>query len=305
MSFNTDRNNQAQEVIFSRNLRKDFHPNLSFIDQLIERSVGHKHLGLTLDKKLSFTNCINDKINKILKGVGLLRKLSTILPRQSLLTIYKSFIRPHLDYGDVIYDQPLNESPSNRIESVQYKAALAITEAIQESSRKNLYQELGLEHLHQRLWMRRLCLFYKAFRSKVPKYIQSLIPSMRTSARQLNIFTSFYCRTEYYQNSFLPCVIKKWNKLDPNKWSCLSYESFRKALLHFIRTSKNVIFSTHEQVGIKLVTRLRLGLCHWREHKFRHNSEDALNPLRSCSIEAETTLHFSYGASFSMMSEKS
>ena len=78
MSFNPDRNKQAQEVIFSRKLRKVFHPNLSFNDQLIERSVAHKHLGLTLDEKLSFTNCINDKINKTLKGVGLLRKLSTL-----------------------------------------------------------------------------------------------------------------------------------------------------------------------------------------------------------------------------------
>ena len=187
MSFNPDRNKQAQEVIFSRKLRKVFHPNLSFNDQPIERSVAHKHLGLTLDEKLSFTNCINDKINKTLKGVGLLRKLSTLLSRQS----YKSFIRPHLDYGDVIYDQPLNESLSNRIESVQYKAALAITGAIQGSSRKKLYQELGLEHLHQRRWIRRLCLFYKVFHSKVPKYIHSLIPSMRTSARQPNTFISF------------------------------------------------------------------------------------------------------------------
>ena len=137
MSFNPDKNKQAQEVIFSRKLRKVFHPNLSFNDQPIERSVAHKHLGLTLDEKLSFTNCINDKINKTLKGVGLLRKLSTLLPRQSLLTIYKSFIRPQLDYGDVIYDQLLNESRSNRIESVQYKAALAITGAVQGSSRKN------------------------------------------------------------------------------------------------------------------------------------------------------------------------
>ena len=110
MSFNATLNND---------LRKVFHPNLSFNDQPIERSVAHKHLGLTLDEKLSFTNCINDKINKTLKGVGLLRKLSTLLPRQSLLTIYKSFIRPYLDYGDVIYDQPLNESLSNRIESVR------------------------------------------------------------------------------------------------------------------------------------------------------------------------------------------
>ena len=110
MSFNATLNND---------LRKVFHPNLSFNDQPIERSVAHKHLGLTLDEKLSFTNCINDKTNKTLKGVGLLRKLSTLLPRQSLLTIYKSFIRPYLDYGDVIYDEPLNESLSNRIESVR------------------------------------------------------------------------------------------------------------------------------------------------------------------------------------------
>ena len=94
MSFNPDRNKQAQEVIFSRKLRKVFHPNLSFNDQPIERSVAHKHLGLTLDEKLSFTNCINDKINKTLKGVDLLRKLSTLLPWQNLLTIYKSFKIP-------------------------------------------------------------------------------------------------------------------------------------------------------------------------------------------------------------------
>ena len=153
MSFNPDRNKQAQEVIFSRKLRKVFHPNLSFNDQPIERSVAHKHLGLTLDEKLSFTNCINHKINKTLKGVGLLRKLSTLLPWQSLLTIYKSFIRSHLDYGDIIYDQPFNESRSNRI-VCPIEAALAITGAIQGSFRKKLYQELGLEHLHLRRWMR-------------------------------------------------------------------------------------------------------------------------------------------------------
>ena len=148
MSFNPDRNKQAQEVIFSRKLRNVFHPN-----HPIERSVVHKHLGLTLDEKLSLTNGINDKINKTLKCVGLLRKLSMLLPRQKFLTIYKFFIIPHLDYGDVVYDQPLNESLSNRTDFVQYKAALAITGAIQGSSRKKLYQELGLEHLHQRRWM--------------------------------------------------------------------------------------------------------------------------------------------------------
>ena len=78
MSFNPDKNKQAKKVKFSRKLRKAFHPNLSCNGQPIERSVAHKHLGLTLDEKLSFTNCINDKINKTLKGVGVLHKLSTL-----------------------------------------------------------------------------------------------------------------------------------------------------------------------------------------------------------------------------------
>ena len=112
---------------------------------------------------------IASMINSV-KPWNVLRKLSTVSPRQSLLTIYKSFIRPHLDYGDVIYDQPRNESRSKRKESVHHKAALAITGVMQRSSRKKLYQELCLEHLHQRRWMRRLCLFYKVFHSKVPKY---------------------------------------------------------------------------------------------------------------------------------------
>ena len=163
---------------------------------------------------------------------------------------------------------------------------------MQRSSREKSYQELGSEHLHQRQWMRRSCLFYKVLYSKVPKYIHSLIPSMRTSARQPNTFTSFYCRTEYFQNSFSPYVIREWNKLDPDKPNCLTYDSLRKALLNFIRPSENKIFNIHDQVGIKLITRLRLGFSHLLQHRFRHNFEDNLKPLCFCSIEAETTLHF-------------
>ena len=63
----------------------------------------------------------------------------------SLITICKSFARPHLDYGDIIYDQTFNESFLQRIESIQYNAAVAITGAIRVTSSEKLYQELGLE----------------------------------------------------------------------------------------------------------------------------------------------------------------
>ena len=61
----------------------------------------------------------------------------------ALLRIYKSFIRPHLDYADIIYDKPNNTSFKNKIENVQYRACIAITDAIQGTSRERLYRELG------------------------------------------------------------------------------------------------------------------------------------------------------------------
>ena len=83
------------------------------------------------------------------------------LPRSSLLTIYKSFLRPHLDYGDVIYDQLNNSSLSIQIESVQqYNAAQAITGAITETSKEKLYQELGLESFRNGRWLRRMSYLY-------------------------------------------------------------------------------------------------------------------------------------------------
>ena len=195
-----------------------------------------------------------------------------------------------MDYVNVIYDQPLNEFLPIRTESVQYKAALAITLATQGSHREKVYQELSLESLHQRWCMRRLCSFWQVFHKKVPKYIHSLIPFIRTSTRQRNTFTSFYCRNEYFQNFILPCVISEWNEIDLDKRTYLSHNSFRKALLNFIRPSKNKIYNIHDQVDIKLRTRLGLGF----SHLFQNNLEDTLNPLCSCSIETETTLHFAF-----------
>ena len=113
-----------------------------------------KHLGLILDEKLNFKQHSERAIVKINEGVAVIEKLRYSLPRKSLITIYKAFLRPLIDYGDIIYDQPQNESFCEKLESVQYKAALAITVAIQGSSREKLYQELGLESLKSRRWYR-------------------------------------------------------------------------------------------------------------------------------------------------------
>ena len=60
-----------------------------------------------------------------------------------------------------MYDQPSNSTFSSKFESVQYNVALVITGAIRGSSREKLLQELGLDHLHHRRWMKRLCVLYE------------------------------------------------------------------------------------------------------------------------------------------------
>ena len=152
--------------IYSAEKKKETHPPLLFNNNNVSQVNSQKHLGVILDVKLTFEEHRKNLFNKTNKTIGLLRKLSNLLPRQALVTIYKAFIRPYLDYGDVLYDQAFNNSFHAKIESIQYNACLAIRGAIRGTSREKIYQELGLESLQFRRWYRKLCLFYKGF--KIP-----------------------------------------------------------------------------------------------------------------------------------------
>ena len=91
-----------------------------------------------LDTKLDFQGHLKSIFNRVNKTIGLLPKLYNTLPRLPLLTIYKPFIRPHLDYGDIIYDQACNVSFPQKLEFIQYNSALAIMGAIRGTSRETL-----------------------------------------------------------------------------------------------------------------------------------------------------------------------
>ena len=145
MIFNPDLSKQAQEVIFFRKTNKISHPTTTFNAVPVALTSCQKYLDLYLDEKLYVSQHTNIKISKPNKGIGIIKRLSNILLRRSLLAIYKSFIRPHLDYCDVIYNQPNNESFCTQIERIQYKVPLAITGAIRRTSQIKLYKELDLE----------------------------------------------------------------------------------------------------------------------------------------------------------------
>ena len=127
-----------------------------------------KHLGILFDSKLAFEEHCKTVLSKTNRTIGLLRKLQGLLPRAALITIYKAFVRPHLDYGNVLYDQTFNASLKlEKLESIQYNACLALTGAIRGTSKEKIYQELGLESLQIRQWYRKLCLFYNIYKNVV------------------------------------------------------------------------------------------------------------------------------------------
>ena len=95
-----------------------------------------------------------------------------------------------------------------------------------------------------------------------------------------------------FKKLFFPSTIIEWNKLDPGLRKAESLSLFKTNILKFIRPSPNSVYNCHNPKGLKFITRLRLGLSHLREHKFKHSFQDTINPLCSCGLDIESIEHF-------------
>ena len=144
-TFQWKMSKQAQEVIFSRKSKRSTHSPLVFNN--VFQTFSQKHLGVILDFKLTFEEHLNNVLAKVNKAVGLSSKLRNILLRAALITIYKAFNRPHLDFGDVLYHQAFNNS---------FKSSLT-------RSHKGYIK-----------------IFYKVLENENPKYLFSLISTKRS-----------------------------------------------------------------------------------------------------------------------------
>ena len=100
-----------------------------------------------MEKLITFNRHIHEIITKTCKKIVIIRRFLCILPRTALVAMYKAFLRPHILYCDIVYDQPNNKTFCTKIEKVQHNALLAITGAIKGTSQINLYKDLPLESL--------------------------------------------------------------------------------------------------------------------------------------------------------------
>ena len=236
MSFNPDPQKQAIKLLFSKKRHQVDHPVILFNNIPVKKVDQHKHLGVILDSKLSFSAHIKSAISKTRRGIGLLKPFSQYLSRHTLSNLYKLYVRPYLDYGDVIYHIPAKvcEFSNNiiltnlmeKIESVQYSTALAVTGAWRGKSCEKIYAELGWESLSSRRWSRRMTLFYKIMNNLTLLYTKEPIPplhqlpySLRSHmllgdwVQELENFNLIFIPTAYLNGTSLTLRLRMYHPL--------------------------------------------------------------------------------------------
>ena len=131
-------------------------------------------------------------------------------------------------------------------------------------------------------------------KNKSPDYLFRTIPQRISSYITGNSdeIPRFKTKNNFYKNSFFPNTTIEWNNFDQDLRNSESYALFRSSILKFIRPPPNSFYGCRNIIGIKLVSRLRLGLSYLREHKFKHSFQDMLNPLWNSGMDAESSTHF-------------
>ena len=255
----------------------------------------HKHLGMILDSKLSFQSHIREAIIKTRKGVGIIRFLSKYVSRDLLDQIYKLYVRPHLDYGDIIYhryDPEFKLEFTKRLESAQYSASHAVSGAWRGTNADKLCEELGWEILYYRRWYRRLCYFFKLRNDQRPLYLYSEKPQERTFHHDLhraNVYEANTKSTDRFSHTYFQNCMREWNQLDKFIKSSPTVPVFKRLLMRLIRPLKISLFGFHNIERIRLLTRLRVEFSHLREHRFRHNFQFS-SPTFSCIAYATVVI---------------
>ncbi len=221
-----------------------------------------------------------------------MRRLKFTLSRTTLQTIYMTFIRPVLEYGDVIWDN-CTQNDKYELDKIQHEAARIVTGATKLVSINELYQDIGWESLETRRRKHKLCLFYKMVNGLTPDYLSSLVPpnvgsTNRYSLRNDNNIHPPYARTMLYSNSFLPSVIREWNQLSLPIREAPTIATFKSRINENI-----VIIPKHYYYGIRkaqvLHTRLRTNCSSLNHDLYQKNIVDS--PMCRCG-SVENRQHF-------------
>ena len=283
---------KSESFLVSRKVNRPVHPPLFMQNIQIEEVECHKHLGVFLSNDCSWHKHITYIKEKAWCRINVMRKLKFKLDRKSLETIFIAFIRPLLEYADVIWDN-CTQYEKDELEKIQVEAARIATGTTKLISLTNLYKEICWEKLQKRRDDHKLTLFYKMHNNLTPNYLSSLIPQQvevtsRYNLRNAQDIRNIRYRTSLYYNSFLPSTLRQWNDLSSETRQSTSLNSFKR-LLKMDKISVPQYYYYGNRKAQMLHTRLRTGCSALNFDLFIKNISDS--PMCVCG-SIENVQHF-------------
>lgn len=282
---------KTESIIISRKCESQLHPPLYMNHVEIQTVTSHKHLGLIFSQDGSWISHIDEIIAKANSRLNIIRRLKFKLDRRSLEQMYFSYIRPLLEYSDVIWDN-CPDYMKGKLEKINCEAARIVTGATKLTSIDLLYRECGWEKLENRRKIHKLALFHKMVYQQTPEYLSNLVPSRFNEIHQHRTRGSTNimpvpARTAFHYNSFLPSTVRLWNDLPVN----IKNSNSVKNLKNLMSEKKNIpcYFYTGSRIGQILHARLRTLSSSLKDHLFNKNLET--DPFCICK-QIETSEHF-------------
>jgi hypothetical protein len=284
-------------LILTKQTNPPDYPTIYMGNTEIRRVNAHKHLGIIFSSDMTWSDHVNSIRDKAMRRTSSLKRISYMVPRKTLIHLYKSIIRPVLEYGCVVFDN-IDQRKVNTLESVQRNAGLICTNGYKSTSHNKLLRELGWQKLETRRTVFRLLLLYKIMNNQTPNYLKRLMPLyvQERSHYQLRNSTDlsiFNCRLSCYYRSYFPKSVREWNTLNNDLRECQSLSVFRRKLKGFFFTNHvNPIYMYGSVNTCNNMSRMRMGLSPIREHLYKINIVESAVCQLCNNNENEDITHF-------------
>ena len=274
-------------------------PTLHFAGQNIPTDTEtHKHLGITFSTDLRFHNHVNNIIKKANIAMSPLYPIAKHIHRNILSLIYTTYVRPHLDYCDIVFDGHITVNDELRLERVQRRAARLVTGTPPRTSTDRLRQDLGWETLKTRRRLHKLHFFHKLSSTvhQQPEYIKHILPQTRitNTRRTLRNHTTLTLppnKTTSFQRSFIPATTRLWNTLPHSLRTQTSRKKFHDGVESLFRTPKpSIYYSFGSKLGNTYHTQIRTGSLPLNANLYQNQKSSS--PHCVCKHPSETLQHF-------------
>ena len=266
--------------------------------EISSNTESHKHLGITFSKDLRFHQHVNSIIKKANIALSPLYPVAKYIHRDTLKRIYTTYVRPHFDYCDIVYDGHITVQDELRLEKVQRRAARLVTGTSLRTSTDKLRLDLGWDTLKTRRKIHRLLFFHKLKQTpyQQPEYVRQILPTTRIdntgrTLRNSGTLTLPANRTTSFQRSFIPNTTHTWNTLPRALQTQPSHKLFKAGIDDLFGTAKPPLyFSYGSKLGNTYHTQIRTGSLQLNTNLYQ--TQIITSPSCVCGNTTETLKHF-------------